>query len=115
VRILLVEDDPAVSHFVAKGLREHGWEVTVCGDGSEALSLALDEPFGLIVLDLLLPGLHGLEVLRRMREERLDTPVVILTALDSLVRPRPISSLARWSYPPEGVPQGSLLFLPPRL
>lgn len=82
MRVLVIEDDPAVTHFLAKGFREEGWEVQEAPDGREGLCLATGAPFDLIVLDILLPGLHGLEVLKRLREEGVRTPVIILTALD---------------------------------
>jgi DNA-binding response OmpR family regulator len=82
MRVLVVEDDPAVGHFLSKGFRESGWEVHLAEDGLHASASAMEVPFDAIVLDLLLPGLHGLEVLRRLRHEGVTTPVVILTALD---------------------------------
>lgn len=82
MRALVIEDDAAVAHFLVKGFREQGWEVQEAADGNEGFSLAIGGPFDVIVLDLLLPGLHGLEVLRRIREEGVGTPVLILTALD---------------------------------
>lgn len=82
MRVLVIEDDPAVAHFLVKGFKEEGWEIQEAANGSEGLSLATGAPFDVIVLDLLLPGLHGLEVLKRVREEGIGCPVVILTALD---------------------------------
>lgn len=82
MRALVIEDDPAVAHFLAKGFREEGCEVQEAADGQEGLGAALEGPFDLIVLDLLLPKLHGLEVLKRIREEGIASPVVVLTALD---------------------------------
>lgn len=82
MRALVIEDDQAVAHFVAKGFREEGWEVQEAADGLEGLGAALEGPFDVIVLDLLLPKLHGLEVLKRIREEGVASPVLVLTALD---------------------------------
>ncbi len=82
MRVLLIEDDPAVAHFLAKGFKEEGWEVLEAADGEEGLSAALEACFDVIVLDLLLPRLHGLEVLRRIRQEGISSPVLVLTALD---------------------------------
>lgn len=82
MRVLLIEDDPAVAHFLAKGFKEEGWEVLEAADGEEGLSAALEASFDVIVLDLLLPRLHGLEVLRRIRQEGISSPVLVLTALD---------------------------------
>lgn len=82
MRALVIEDDEAVAHFLARGFKEEGWEVETASDGPSGLSLAMEGPFDVVVLDLLLPGLHGLEVLRSIRQEGVRTPVVILTALD---------------------------------
>lgn len=81
MRVLVIEDDPAVAHFLTKGFKEEGWEVQEAMDGVAGLSLATEEHFDVIVLDILLPGLHGLEVLRKIRQEGIPSPVVILTAL----------------------------------
>jgi DNA-binding response OmpR family regulator len=82
MKILIVEDDPTVVHFLTKGFQEKGWSVEVCEDGNEAIDWAFGYSFDMIVLDLLLPGRHGLEVLRKLRADGCTTPVVILTALD---------------------------------
>lgn len=82
MRALVIEDDLAVAHFLEKGFREEGWEIQRASNGHEGLSLAMQVPFDVIVLDILLPGLHGLEVLRRIRQQGIKSPVLILTALD---------------------------------
>jgi DNA-binding response OmpR family regulator len=82
MRALLIEDDEGVCQFLIKGFKEEGWEVEVAKDGKTGLHLATDGTFHVIVLDLLLPGMNGIEVLKRIREEGIKTPVVILTALD---------------------------------
>jgi DNA-binding response OmpR family regulator len=82
MRVLVVEDDSAVARFLARGFREQGWEVHVAEDGPTGLASAMEIPFDTIVLDLLLPGLHGLELLQRIRTEGVATPIVILTAMD---------------------------------
>jgi DNA-binding response OmpR family regulator len=82
MRVLVIEDDPAVAHFLVKGFREEGWEIQTASDGREGLSLAMEGAFDVIVLDILLPRLHGLDVLRRIRQEGVSSPVVILTAMD---------------------------------
>ncbi len=78
--ILVVEDDVAIRDVVATALRYHHYEVTQCGDGHEALSLASSTDFDLIVLDVMLPGLDGYEVCRRLRDADRFTPVMFLTA-----------------------------------
>lgn len=82
MRALVIEDDKAVAQFLARGFKEEGWEVEIAADGREGLSMAVEGSFDAIVLDLLLPGLPGLEVLKRIRQEGIQTGVVILTALD---------------------------------
>jgi len=79
-RILVVDDDPTVGEVVARYLEHAGYAVTVVADGQVALDKALADPPDLVVLDLMLPGLDGLEVFRRLRE-RFPVPVVMLTAL----------------------------------
>ena len=83
-RILIVEDEPQISRFLELELKHEGYEPTISGDGRAALELALREDFDLIVLDVMLPSLNGIEVLRRLRQEK-QTPVIILTARDQVV------------------------------
>jgi DNA-binding response OmpR family regulator len=82
MKVLIVEDDPAVSHFLAKGFEELGWSTQVCHNGKGATELLSVWSFDVIILDLLLPGMPGLEVLKDLRDAGGTTPVVILTALD---------------------------------
>jgi two-component system OmpR family response regulator/two-component system alkaline phosphatase synthesis response regulator PhoP len=80
--VLVVEDEPNIRELVTLHLQLDGWTVTQTGDGQEALQLARTEPFDLVILDLMLPGLDGMTVLRALRREaRLgDVPVLLLTA-----------------------------------
>jgi two-component system copper resistance phosphate regulon response regulator CusR len=80
MRILLVEDEAVPAGLLAKGLREHAYVVDVAGDGHEALERALVNDYDVIVLDLMLPGIDGLEVCRRLRDRRVSTPILMLTA-----------------------------------
>jgi DNA-binding response OmpR family regulator len=82
-RILVVEDEPAISDAVAYALRGAGYEVDAVGDGRTALDRARERGYDLMVLDLLLPGLSGIEVCRTLRDERSDLPIVMLTARDA--------------------------------
>src|SRR5579884_2037645 len=82
MRLLLVEDDPRVARLVRQALVEAGYETTVAGDGLAALDLAEDGDYDLLILDILLPRLDGLEVCRRLRERRVRTPILMLTARD---------------------------------
>ncbi|MEU5995607.1 response regulator transcription factor [Spirillospora sp. NPDC047418] len=79
-RVLVVDDDPVVADVVARYLTRDGHEVVRAADGPTALRTALDHPPDLVVLDLMLPGMDGLEVCRRLRETS-TVPIVMLTAL----------------------------------
>jgi two-component system response regulator RegX3 len=83
-RILVVDDEPAIVDAVAYALEGEGYEVDSRADGEAALTAALDEPFDLVVLDLMLPKISGTEVCRRLRAES-DVPIVMLTAKDAEV------------------------------
>ncbi len=79
IRVLLAEDDPAISEPLARALRREGYDVGVSDDGLRALSAAEDNP-DLVILDLGLPSMDGLEVCRRLRQEGRTAPILILTA-----------------------------------
>jgi DNA-binding response OmpR family regulator len=82
--ILIVEDEIRISSFVQKGLRAAGYACSVSADGAEALALAQTGQFDLILLDIGLPTLDGYEILRRIRFDDQTTPVIMLTARDSV-------------------------------
>src|SRR5438045_9524946 len=84
MRLLLVEDDPRVARLVERGLTEAGHAVEVAHDGVAALALAEGGGYDLIVLDVLLPELDGLAVCRRLREQGMRTPILMLTARDAV-------------------------------
>lgn len=84
MRLLVVEDEAALCASIAEGLRLDGYEVDTCQDGLEALELCGVEPYDLILLDLNLPGLDGMEVLRRLRADNVETGVLILSARGQL-------------------------------
>jgi len=84
MRILVVEDETRIAAFIEEGLRSKGFAVTVCHDGDAGLAAARTIAHEAIVLDIMLGGLSGLEVLRRIRSEGIRTPVLLLTALDSV-------------------------------
>ncbi|MGH9160492.1 MAG: response regulator [Vicinamibacteraceae bacterium] len=81
-RVLVVEDERHIRDLVALHLELEGWSATAVGDGHAALRLAREERFDLVILDLMLPGLDGLTVLRAVRRESInrDVPVLLLTA-----------------------------------
>ncbi len=83
-QILIAEDEGRIASFIAKGLRAAGFAPVVVGTGHEAFDLARTGEFDLLVLDLGLPDQDGLTVLRRLREQRVDVPVIILTARSSV-------------------------------
>ncbi|MEQ1896841.1 MAG: response regulator transcription factor [Vicinamibacterales bacterium] len=84
MRILVVEDDPAISGFLARGLSEEHYRVDLAEDGPGAEQMVRDAPYDAIVLDIQLPGLDGLELCRRLRADGVVTPVLMLTARDAV-------------------------------
>jgi heavy metal response regulator len=84
MRILIVEDDLNLARFIQKGLQEERYAVDVASDGEEGFLLASVNPFDLIILDIMLPKMDGLEVCRRLRAERKAIPILLLTARESL-------------------------------
>jgi DNA-binding response OmpR family regulator len=84
MRLLLAEDDFDFSGVLSRHLASRGWEVLCCADGREALSLARKQPFDVILLDLTLPALDGLELLQRLRSDNTSTPVLVITARGQL-------------------------------
>lgn len=80
-KILLVEDEAHVVSFIKKGLSEEGFEVSVAFDGKTGLQLALENTFDLIILDIMLPEMNGLEVCKAIRLENQFVPILFLTAL----------------------------------
>jgi heavy metal response regulator len=84
VRILLVEDDRKVASFIQKGLAEEGYAVDLATDGEMGLAMGLDRLHDVILLDVMLPGKPGFQVLRELRQARVDTPVLLLTARDTV-------------------------------
>jgi heavy metal response regulator len=84
MRILMVEDDPGVAAFVRKGLSEASFNVDLAHNGLEGLAWAKEKPYDLVILDLMLPGKDGLTILRDLREAKVVTPVICLTARDAV-------------------------------
>jgi two-component system, OmpR family, response regulator MprA len=82
-RVLIVEDEPRIASFLEKGLRAAGYVTTVVGDGVDAVGYARGQDVDLVILDLGLPGLDGVEVCRRLRADS-DVPILILTARSEL-------------------------------
>ena len=84
MRLLVVEDDKKIASFLEKGLREAGFSVDVCHDGLDGLSLALTEPYEAAVIDIMLPGLDGLDLIEKIRTRGVTIPVLILSARQSV-------------------------------
>ena len=84
MRILLVEDDAKIASFVEKGLRSAGYAVDHAPDGETGLHLALTEPYDAAIVDIMLPKLDGLSLIGQIREKKINTPVIILSARDSV-------------------------------
>jgi two-component system copper resistance phosphate regulon response regulator CusR len=84
MRVLLVEDQERLRHWLQKGLREAEFVVDATGDGKEALWYAKGNAYDAVILDLMLPGMDGLSILRRLRDAGRDDPVLILTAKDTV-------------------------------
>lgn len=84
MRLLLVEDQGKVARFIHRGLEEEGYAVDVASTGEDALAMAAVAPYDLVVLDLMLPGIDGLEVCRRLRRQQCSAPILMLTARDTV-------------------------------
>jgi two-component system, OmpR family, response regulator len=84
MRALIIEDDPAIGDFVARGLRESGFAVDVAADGEEGLEAALGQPYDVAIVDLMLPKRDGLAVIDALRRSGRTTPVLILSARRSV-------------------------------
>jgi DNA-binding response OmpR family regulator len=84
MRALVVEDDAKIASFVVKGLKQAGFAVDHAGDGALGLRLSLSEPYDVAVIDVMLPKLDGLSLVERLRSEKNNTPVIILSAKRSV-------------------------------
>jgi len=80
MRILVVEDERRVASFVSRALRENSYTVDLAETGERAIEMATATPYDSILLDIRLPGLNGIQVCRELRESKIDTPIVMLTA-----------------------------------
>jgi len=82
MKVLIIEDEQKLGAFITKGLEEAGYNVTHCTNGSEGLEIAAVNDFDIILLDIMLPGQSGFEVLKNLREFKIDTPVIFISALN---------------------------------
>jgi len=83
MKILLVEDESKVANFISRGLQEEGYAVDAVEDGKKGLELVTSKEYDIVLLDLMIPEIDGLEVLKRMRRAEIETPVLIITAKSS--------------------------------
>jgi DNA-binding response OmpR family regulator len=83
MRILIIEDDARIADFLQRGLNTEGNYCVVATDGESGLSLADEGDFDLLLLDLMLPGMHGLEVCQKLRMSKINIPVIILTGMNT--------------------------------
>ncbi len=84
MRLLLIEDDQKIASFIIKGFKSAGFAVDHAADGVRGLDLGLTEPYDVIIVDLMLPKLDGLAVIENLRRQKVVTPVIILSAKDSV-------------------------------
>lgn len=80
----IAEDDVKIAGLVKAGLEEQGYQVIVASNGEDALHLFEDQPFDLVVLDIMMPGLSGIELSKRLRKTKADLPIIMLTAMGSI-------------------------------
>jgi len=81
MKILLVEDEAALATMLNKGLKEAGYEVSVAPDGLIGHEMAVKNQFDVMILDIMLPGLNGMQLCKQLRRQQIDTPILMLTAL----------------------------------
>jgi len=84
MRVLVIEDEKKIAEFIRRGLKEEGYAVDVAFDGEEAHFLATTQEYDLIVLDLMLPKIDGISLCRKLRQEKMATPILMLTAKDTV-------------------------------
>ncbi|MGQ9586079.1 MAG: response regulator transcription factor [Anaerolineae bacterium] len=82
--ILIVEDEPKIAGFLRRGLAYEGYQVQVAYTGEEGLAMVREEPPDLVILDIMLPGMDGMEVCRRLRKNHPEIPILMLTARDAI-------------------------------
>lgn len=83
-QVCLVEDEQKVAAFICKGLEEHGYKIKTAKNGEEALSLIASHDFDLLILDIMLPDINGIELCRQIRLTNTQTPILILSALEQV-------------------------------
>src|SRR5215204_2705719 len=84
IHVLVVDDEPVLAELVSMALRYEGWEIATAGDGASAIASARETPPDVVVLDVMLPDMSGLDVLHKLREQIQGLPLLLLTAKDSV-------------------------------
>jgi two-component system alkaline phosphatase synthesis response regulator PhoP len=84
-KVLIVDDEPSIVTLLAFNLEKEGYVVTAATDGNTGLELALTKDFDFIILDIMLPGIDGIEITKRLRQEKKETPILLLTAKDDTI------------------------------
>src|ERR1700687_4926502 len=84
INVLVVDDEPVLAELVSMALRYEGWDISTAGDGATAIALARENPPDVVVLNVMLPDMSGLDVLHRLREQLPRLPLLLLTAKDAL-------------------------------
>ena len=84
-KVLVVDDEPSILTLLTFNLEKEGYQVTTSEDGKNGFELALSNQYDFIILDVMLPGMDGLEITKALRREKIDTPILILTAKDEQV------------------------------
>lgn len=84
MRILVIEDEPGIANFLKQGLQEEAYSVDVADNGNDGLHFALSDNYDLLLIDWMLPGISGIEICRQYRKQNSETPIIFLTARDSV-------------------------------
>ncbi|TVP90500.1 response regulator [Alkalibacterium sp.] len=82
-KVLIVEDEQSILTLLKYNLEKEGYQVSTATDGREGYEIALSQPYDMILLDLMLPGMDGMDICRELRREKIDCPIIMLTAKDS--------------------------------
>ena len=84
IQVLVVDDEPVLAELMSMALRYEGWDIATAGDGATAIALARDNPPDVVVLDVMLPDMSGLDVLHKLREQTPGLPLLLISAKDSV-------------------------------
>ena len=84
-KVLIVDDEPSIVTLLTFNLEKEGYVVTAATDGNKGLELALTKEFDFIILDIMLPGIDGIEITKKLRQEKKETPILLLTAIDDTI------------------------------